>query len=532
MSVTGNLYFNGRWQSGEGGQYQAENPATGLPIDPVLTKASEAQVSEALAAAQRALAPYQQTSPVDRASFLNAIADEIMALGDQLTERVCQETGYPKMRAEGERARTCGQLRMFADFVAKGDHLDARIDTADAARKPAPKPDTRYCNQALGPVAVFGASNFPLAFSVAGGDTASALAAGCPVIVKGHSSHPGTCELVAQAIARAALSCHMPPGVFSLVMGEGRQVGSALVAAPEIKAVGFTGSLQGGMALHKLANTRQEPIPVFAEMGSLNPVVLLPQALDSNCTGIAEGFVGSLTLGVGQFCVNPGVVLALDTPELEEFFTATCSALAQVDSGIMLNQRICDAYTQSTEALQNTNGVTILASGQATGNSAGYPAQAMLARTSAENFISNVSLREEIFGPVSLVVVCRDQDELMAAISCLSGQLTGTIHAAEGELDNYQDLTDCLRARVGRLVFNGFPTGVEVCPSMVHGGPFPASTDTRFTSVGTAAIERFLRPVCFQDAPNCVLPDALKDDNPLNIVRRVNNNLTQDPVTR
>ena len=522
MNISGQIYFNGAWQTGEGGEYQAVNPATGETLAPSLSKASKAQVDSAVAAAQKAFAHYQHTSPTERAGFLRAIADEIMALGDALIERVSLETGYPRARAEGERARTCGQLRMFADYVANGEHFDARIDTADPQRQPLPKPDIRYVNQALGPVVVFGASNFPLAFSVAGGDTASALAAGCPVLVKGHSSHPGTCELVAQAVARAAEATGMPAGVFSLLMGEGREVGSALVSAPAVKAVGFTGSFSGGMALYRLANERPEPIPVFAEMGSINPIVLLPRALQTRAESIAKGFVGSLTLGTGQFCVNPGLVLALEGPELQAFIDATAANLGDTASGVMLNDRICAAYREGVDAFTDIEGVEVVARGEPSTNNGGHYCQALLLRTSAENFINRQTLHEEIFGPASLVVACRDEQELLAALNCLKGQLTGTVHAEDNEVNDHPGLLEQLRARVGRLVFNGFPTGVEVCPSMVHGGPFPASTDARFTSVGTAAIERFLRPVCYQDTPDGYLPDALKNQNPLGLTRLIN----------
>lgn len=527
MGITGHLYFDGQWQAGTGGHYQAVNPATGEALAPELSKASRAQVASAVQAAERAFGIYQHTTPEERASFLNAIAEEIMALGDALPERVSAETGYPRARSEGERARTCAQLQMFARYVANGEHFDARIDTADPERQPLPKPDIRYVNQALGPVVVFGASNFPLAFSVAGGDTASALAAGCPVLVKGHSSHPGSCELVAQAVARAAEKTGMPAGVFSLIMGEGREVGSALVAAPEVKAVGFTGSLSGGMALYRLANERPEPIPVFAEMGSVNPVVLLPQALAKNARAIAQGFVASLTLGVGQFCVNPGLVLVIDGPELQGFVQAAAEALSSTASGVMLNERIGEAYQEGVDRFTTSAQVEVVARGESVTAANGHYCQALLLKTSAEHFIAQQALHEEIFGPASLLVVCRNHEELLAALGCLKGQLTGTLHAAEGELEYHPGLLQQLRARVGRLVFNGFPTGVEVCPSMVHGGPFPAATDARFTSVGTAAIWRFLRPVCYQDVPNSYLPDALKNHNPLGLTRLINGKPSQ-----
>jgi NADP-dependent aldehyde dehydrogenase len=385
-------------------------------------------------------------------------------------------------------------------------------------------------NQALGPVVVFGASNFPLAFSVAGGDTASALAAGCSVLVKGHSSHPGTSELVAQAMARAAQTCRLPVGVFSLLMGEGAEVGSALVQAPEVKAVGFTGSFAGGMALFRLANARAEPIPVFAEMGSINPVCLLPGALKASAASLAKQFVASLTMGTGQFCVNPGLVVAVDGPELNDFVAATAKELSEIGAGVMLNERICNAYVDGLKRYSAVDGVKLLAQGQAINVTDGYRAQASLLGTTAENFIQHHAIHEEIFGPVSLLVRCRDESERLQVLQCLGGQLTGTIHCAPGELEGYAELVELLTRKVGRVVINGFPTGVEVCPSMVHGGPFPASTDSRFTSVGTAAIFRFQRAVCYQNFPETLLPDALKNSNPLNLVRTVNGTPTKASV--
>jgi len=530
MSITGNLYYNGTWQQGLGGTYQAGNPATGESLAPTMTMATRAQVVEAVAAAQEAFLIYKDSSLAERAKFLRECAKEIEALGEELLTRVSEETGYPLARAEGERNRTCGQLRMFADLVEGGSFLDPRIDTAQPDRKPAPKPDLRYLNQALGPVVVFGASNFPLAFSVAGGDTASALAAGCPVLVKGHSSHPGTSELVAQAMGRAAKNCKMPAGVFSLLMGSGAEVGSCLVEAPEVKAVGFTGSFAGGMALFKLANARPEPIPVFAEMGSVNPVFLLPGALKASAAALAKQFVVSLTMGTGQFCVNPGLVIAVDGPELDEFVAATAKELADVGAGVMLNERICSAYCGGLERYSAVAGVEMLAQGHAINVEEGFRAQASLLGTSAENFISNKQIHEEIFGPVSLLVRCKNDAQRLQVLAHLGGQLTGTIHCAPGELEGHRDLVDALTRKVGRLVINGFPTGVEVCPSMVHGGPFPASTDARFTSVGTAAIYRFLRAVCYQNFPEYLLPDALKNSNPLNLTRTINGQATKAVV--
>ncbi len=530
MAITGKLFINGEWVEGQAGTYRATNPATGKEIEPALSMASSEQVDEALVAAEAAAATFRKSSLKKRAEFLRTCADEIMALGDELIERVTAETGYPAARGQMERGRTCNQLKLFADTIEKGDYLDPRIDTALPDREPLPRPDIRHLNQAIGPVVVFGASNFPLAFSVAGGDTAAAFAAGCPVLVKGHSSHPGTSELVAQAVATAVKKCGLPAGVFSLLMGSGAKVGAALVKAPAVKAVGFTGSFAGGMALVEISNSRPEPIPVFAEMGSINPVVLLPEVLSQNAETVAQGFVGSLTLGTGQFCVNPGLVIAIDDDGLAKFIAAASKAVAEVQAGVMLNERICSAYSEGLSEYSSQSGVEIISSGGSAAEKEGYCGQATLMTATAETFLQNPSIHEEVFGPASLVVKCKDKAEILKVVGALKGQLTGTVHCADGELANYTDLTDLLSLKVGRVVINGFPTGVEVCHAMVHGGPFPASTDSRFTSVGTTAINRFVRPVCYQNFPEALLPDALRNDNPLNLLRLVNGEKTKDKI--
>ena len=522
MSLTGKILIRGQWVEGEGGTYQAIDPATGDALAPVMTMASMAQVADALAAAEAAAPAFRHSTLEQRAVFLESCAEEIMALGSELVERVTLETGYPAARGEMERARTCNQLRLFAQTIRRGDYLDARIDPAMPDRVPVPRPDLRSVNQAIGPVVVFGASNFPLAFSVAGGDTAAALAAGCPVLVKGHSSHPGTSELVAQAVANALAQSDLPDGVFSLLMGAGARVGAALVQAPAVKAVGFTGSFAGGMSLVKLASARPEPIPVFAEMGSINPVILLPGALRENAQGIAEGFVASLNLGTGQFCVNPGLVIAIDDEGLADFMEAAANLVGNTAAGVMLNERICSAYDEGLERFLEQPDVELVAAGDDTVDAAGFCAQANLMETTAANFLANPAIHEEIFGPASLVVKCRDAADILAVVTALRGQLTGTVHAAGDELARHRALMDLLSEKVGRIVINGYPTGVEVCHAMVHGGPFPASTDSRFTSVGTAAIRRFVRPVCYQNCPQALLPEALQDGNPLGLARLVN----------
>jgi len=522
MSIIGKLYFDGEWHPGQGGTYQAVDPSTAKPLEPLMGKATKAQVELATAAAWRDALAFAKMPAAQRADFLRECATRIEALGDELLTRITLETGYPKVRGEGERARTCHQLRMFAASLDNGEFVDARIDTAQPDRKPVPKPDLRFMQQAIGPVAVFSVSNFPLAYSVAGGDTAAALAAGCPVLAKGHSSHPGTGELVAQAIAKAIETCQMPKGIFSFLMGDDAEVGATLVQAPPVKAVGFTGSIAGGTALMKLANARPEPIPVFAEMGSVNPVVLLPDALATNAAAIAKGFAASLTLGTGQFCVNPGLVIAVDSPGLAEFIRTVQAELGNTGAGVMLNERICAAYHQGLTRFSQASGVTALAQGQAISANEGFYAQAHLLGTSGQNFIAQHTIQEEVFGPASLLVTCKDIAEVQQVLEVLAGQLTGTLHGTERELLAHSALVDVLSRKVGRIVINGFPTGVEVCPSMVHGGPFPASSDMRFTAVGTASIQRFQRPVCYQNFPDTLLPDALKNNNPLQLERLVN----------
>lgn len=530
MSITGKLFINGQWQQGGASTYHAVNPASGEPLEPAMSTAGESQVKEAVCAAAAA-APVLRKLPLEkRAAFLNACADEIMALGDELLERVTAETGYPRARGEMERGRTCNQLRLFAKVITRGEWLNARIDTALPDREPLPRPDIRYLNQALGPVAVFGASNFPLAFSVAGGDTASALAAGCPVLVKGHSSHPGTSELVAQAIARAAEKHNLPAGVFSLLMGSGKVVGTALVRSPEIKAVGFTGSFAGGTALARLANERPQPIPVFAEMGSINPVFLLPRAVGARAAGIAEGFVGSLTLGTGQFCTNPGLVVALDDPATDTFIKETAQRLSGTGAGVVLNERICAAYEEGIERFGQFDGVQQAGKGEAVTSGPGCRVQAALFTTTADYLLDNPAIQDEVFGPAALVVKCKNADDMLRVARAMKGQLTATLHSEGEEMGDYPELVDQLGLAVGRVLVNGFPTGVEVCDAMVHGGPFPATTDSRFTSVGTAAIARWVRPVCYQNFPESLLPDALRNDNPLNIPRMVNGETTREKI--
>ena len=510
--------------------FRARNPATGDDLEPDFHEASEAIVARALEAAEAAFEPYRATTPQARAAFLRGIAEEIVNLGDILISRAVAETGLPEGRLTGERGRTVGQLRMFADLVEEGSWVEARIDTAIPDRVPLPRPDLRRMLGPIGPVVVFGASNFPLAFSVAGGDTASALAAGCPVVFKAHPAHPGTAELAARAVLRAADAAGMPSGVFSLVHGQGHEVGLALVRHPLTRAVGFTGSLGGGRALFDAAAARPEPIPVYAEMGSVNPIFLLPSALSRRSAAIAEGLAGSITMGVGQFCTNPGVVVALRAPGLDEFLDALKERIGAAASAPMLYGGICAAYNRGTESLMRDPDVTVLARGQEAGGEdrLGRPAVFV---TSAESFRTRPELRHEVFGPSSLVVVAESEDELMGVAESMEGQLTATVHGEADDLARHPELVRILERRAGRLIFNGYPTGVEVSHAMQHGGPYPATTNAATTSVGTAAIGRFVRPVAYQSFPDAALPPELRNANERGIWRLVNGERTREPIT-
>jgi 2,5-dioxopentanoate dehydrogenase len=516
--ISGMMFVGGTAVHGTLTQFRAINPATGAELDPVFGGGGVAEVNRACDLAWAAFDSYRESSLETRAAFLETIATEIMDLGDELVERACAETGLPRGRIEGERGRTVGQLRLFAQTVREGSWIDARIDPAMSERKPMPRSDIRQRHIALGPVAVFGASNFPLAFSVAGGDTASALAAGCPVVVKAHSAHPGTAELVGRAVQNAVRRSGLHEGVFSMLFGAGAQIGTALVEHPAIKAVGFTGSRAAGTALMRAAAARPEPIPVYAEMSSINPVFLLPGALAARAEEIGRNFVASLTLGAGQFCTNPGLVLGVDGPDLELFLASAERALAGAGAATMLTPGIHKAYQSGVARLAASANVTKAGEGAAeTGPNQG---QAALFVTDAANFAANHSLTEEVFGAASLVIRCPDVATMKALGEKLEGQLTATLQMEAGDLDAARELLPMLERRVGRILVNGYPTGVEVCHAMVHGGPYPSTADGRSTSVGTLAITRFLRPVCYQDLPQDLLPDALKDSNPLHLWRR------------
>lgn len=489
----------GQWLDGNG--TFASSPAHGPSHD--FAVGTVALVNRAAEAAEEAFLSYGYSSRAKRAAFLRAIADEIEARADAITEIGTQETGLPVARLQGERGRTTGQLRLFADHIEKGDYLDRRLDAALPDRQPLPRTEIRLIQRPIGPVAVFGASNFPLAFSTAGGDTAAALAAGCPVVVKGHSAHPGTGEIIAEAVLAAIQKTGVHPGVFSLIQGGNRQVGEAVVQHPLIKAVGFTGSLAGGRALFNLCAARPEPIPFFGELGSVNPMFLLPEALKARAESLGQGWAGSLTMGAGQFCTNPGIAIVADGPDADRFTTAAVEALGKVGPQTMLTDGIAKAYQDGQARFASRNTVKPLL----TTESSGRNALPNLFEISGEQFLADHALSEEVFGPLGLVVRVGSVDEMEALARGFEGQLTATIHMDAGDLDDARKLRPVLERKAGRVLVNGFPTGVEVVDSMVHGGPYPASTNFGATSVGTMSIRRFLRPVSYQNLPEGLLPD-------------------------
>ncbi len=516
-TITGNQLIGFDEQQGKGETFNALNPATGekLPVD--FYDTTDDQLESATMQASIAFSIYKQKSSEQKALFLEQIAAEIEELGNELIEICNQETALPEQRLLGERGRTCNQLRLFASVVKEGSWVGARIDTAQPNRQPIPKSDIRLMHVPLGPVVVFGASNFPLAFSVAGGDTASALAAGCPVIVKGHPAHPNTSELIGKAILKAAKKSDMPDGIFSLLQGKANETSIKLVTHPSIKAVGFTGSFNGGKALYDAVQKREIPIPVYAEMGSTNPVFILPEAMQERGDAIAKGLAGSVTLGVGQFCTNPGIVFYQDIENHSSAFSNTLSQEIENHSGgTMLTNGILNAYVQGTEVLEKTEGVHLSAKSKVASG-----ASPIVFKTDVATILSQPIISQEVFGPSTVIIKGDTKEALLKAAEALEGHLTVTVHANGSDIENYKELFEILREKAGRMVLNGFPTGVEVCHSMMHGGPYPATSDSRSTSVGTLAIMRFVRPMSFQDFPQKLLPDELKDDNPLRIIRMV-----------
>jgi alpha-ketoglutaric semialdehyde dehydrogenase len=518
MTLHGQHLIAGQPFAAAAPSFAARDAASGAALPPPFSEATADEIDRAVVAAADAFAFFAASPGETRAALLEAIAGEIEALGPALLERAQAETGLPLARLTGERGRTCGQLRLFAAVAREGSWVDARIDPAQPERQPLPRPDIRRMLRALGPVAVFGASNFPLAFSVAGGDTASALATGNPVIVKAHPAHPGTSELVAGAVGRAVAAVGLPPGVFSLLHGSTPETSLALVRHPSLEAVGFTGSTAAGRALYAAAAARERPIPVFAEMGSLNPVFLLPGALQARGAALATAAKNSFTLGVGQFCTKPGLIVAVGSPAWDAFAAALAQEATTVAPAPMLHAGIAAAFTAAVRRLAE---VEWLVQGPA----------AHVARTTVAAWRARPELQHEIFGPFTLLLTARDSAELLAFAATLEGQLVAAVHGEPDELGAEGPLVDRLSRRAGRLVVNGWPTGVEVGHAMHHGGPWPATTDPRFTSVGSAALARFVRPVCFQDFPAALLPPELRDANPLGLLRLVDGRPTREPLT-
>ncbi|HIQ45464.1 MAG TPA: aldehyde dehydrogenase (NADP(+)) [Pseudomonas oleovorans] len=526
LSLTGHNYIGGERRAAGTVEHKSLDASSGEALPYTFIQATPEEVDAAAQAAAAAYPLYRNLSAVRRAEFLEAIADEIDALGDDFVALVSRETALPAARIQGERGRTSGQMRLFAKVLRRGDFYGARIDRALPERQPLPRPDLRQYQIGVGPVAVFGASNFPLAFSTAGGDTASALAAGCPVVFKAHSGHMATAECVADALIRAAEKTGMPKGVFNMIFGGG--VGEILVKHPAIQAVGFTGSLKGGRALCDMAAARPQPIPVFAEMSSVNPVIVLPGALKARGATVAKELAGSVVLGCGQFCTNPGLVIGIRSAEFSEFVAGLADAIGAQPAQTMLNAGTLRSYANGVAQLSGHARVSRLAGNEQAGNQA----QPQLFKADVSMLLEGDHLlQEEVFGPTTIVVEVADSAELTRALQSMHGQLTATLIAERDDLDAFRDLLPLLEVKAGRVLLNGYPTGVEVCDAMVHGGPYPATSDARGTSVGTLAIHRFLRPVCYQNYPDDVLPEALQNANPLGIQRLVDGVHSRDALS-
>ena len=508
--------------------FKTFNPQLNKNNECNFTEATNEELNNAVNLAQSAFLKYNKIHSSQKSLFLETIVEQLLLIEDEIVSIYCNETGLPEGRAKGELGRTVGQLRAFSALLKEGNWVNASIDTADSQRIPLPKPDLRKISIPLGPVVVFGASNFPLAYSTAGGDTASALAAGCSVIVKSHPMHAGTGELVSSAIIKAVKITGMPDGVFSNINSGGIQTGIDLVNNPLVKAVGFTGSLNAGRSLLNLANKRDEPIPVFAEMGSVNPVIILPEILEKDLNNLAINYAKSITLGSGQFCTNPGIIIGLKSEVFTQFVNSLSSNILEISPSCMLHPNILKNFEKNKNALITKNNVKVVAEFKAS-TKPNYSKQT-LALVSGIDFINDKNLEEEIFGPFSLLVECENMTQLKSVIKHINGQLTGTILATNNEILKNKDLIDILKERVGRIIFNGVPTGVEVSPSMLHGGPYPASTDSRFTAVGIKSIDRWVRPLSYQDFPNELLPDSLKNNNPKTLLRLVNGVYTKNKI--
>jgi len=530
LSLQGCSMVNGESRPGSGAAFYGFDPAAGVRLEPVYHCASIEDLNFAADLAEEAFATYGKLPGREKASFLRHIADGIEAIVPELVDRAHRETALPEARLKGESARTIHQLRLFAQVVEEGSWVNARIDPAQPDRKPLPRSDIRSMMRPLGPVAVFGASNFPLAFSVAGGDTAAAFAAGNPVIVKAHHAHPGTSEMVGQVIARSVKECGLPPGVFALLFGPGSEIGAALVDHPRVKAVGFTGSLAAGKALMQRAAARPEPIPCFMEMSSVNPFFVLPDALYSRGQEIARGLFGSFTLGVGQFCTKPGLIFLPRDVTGNIFVDELKAQVEKAGAAAMLTEGIAKSYRSGLEARQANGFMETVAQAPSEGVGNCFAAPVVMQIDGSE-LLYQPELATEIFGPSALVIWYDSREELLELARSLEGQLTATLHGSERDLAAFADLVAILERKAGRLIVNGFPTGVEVCHAMVHGGPYPATSDSRATSVGTYSIYRFVRPVCFQDFPQAALPDELKNQNPLGIWRLVDGAFTRDAVS-
>lgn len=517
--ITGQLLIGGEGRIGSNGEIWGIEAATGKQLQPSFGGASMQDLDDACALADAAFDEYRAKPLTERAAFLDKIAQNILDIGNALVDRCTAETGLARGRIEGERARTVGQLRLFASVLREGDFLGVRIDKALPDRKPAPRPDIRLRNVPLGPVGVFGASNFPLAFSVAGGDTASALAAGCPVIVKAHSAHPGTSELVGSAVQAAVRECNMPRGTFSLIFDSTRAISQALVADPRVKAIGFTGSRAAGKTFLQIAANRPEPIPVYAEMSSVNPVILFPSALAARGAEIGRELVAALTLGAGQFCTNPGLILSVDGPGYQEFVESAARTLEGAGAGTMLTAGIHKSYCAGVDKLSSHPAVTLVARGlPASGD---FQGRAAIFETTAEAFLEERELQEEVFGASTLIVRCADRETFRKIVEQMEGQLTIALQIDRADYALAGGLVPALERKAGRLIVNGYGTGVEVGRAMVHGGPFPATSDARTTSVGSLAINRFLRPVSYQAFPLEMLAPELSDTNDWNVPQSI-----------
>ena len=504
--------------------FQTFNPKLNIENKITFFEASDSEILKATKLASNAFRTFKLVAANERSAFLTQISEELKLISKDIIKIYCSETGLPEARCLGELGRTINQLISFSKLLRDGDYHEISIDTSIPDRKPLPKPDLRKMLKPIGPIVVFGASNFPLAYSTAGGDTASALAAGCPVILKSHPMHAGTGELVSSAIIRAAKKTNMPNGVFSNLNSRGIEVGVKLVKDPNIKAVGFTGSLKGGRAIYDLASQRSHPIPVFAEMGSVNPVLIFPKKLEKEYAELAKQYAKSITVGSGQFCTNPGIIISFESDNFNLFIKKLVEEIEQISPSCMLHPTIYDSYNLGLQKIKQNKNVSELTA-EVEENDKNFPKH-VISSVNADKFIEDKSLQHEVFGPCSLIVTCRDDKEMYKVVESLEGQLTATVLAENNDTFLTQEIIDALEIKVGRIIFNGVPTGVEVCESMTHGGPYPASTDSRFTAVGINSIKRWLRPVSYQDFPQSLLPDELKNENPLNVKRNINGVIT------